>query len=166
MVANDPHLSLQYPPLFHLSAMTSADGKLNVTGGSFPGVPGALVGRGAHVGWGVTVVGYDVTDLYQEQIAPCGTSPVGLCVTFNGNQVPVQAKGYKLTVKGEEAQRDVTVLVVPHHGPIIAPPDLAHGTAISMRWTGHEVTADLEGFLGLIEATAVGTDTDAVGSGT
>jgi penicillin G amidase len=160
MVANDPHLSLQYPPLFHLSAMTSADGKLNVTGGSFPGVPGALVGRGAHVGWGVTVVGYDVTDLYQEQIAPCATSPVGLCVTFNGNPVPVQAKGYKLTVKGEATQRDVTVLVVPHHGPIIAPPDLAHGTAISMRWTGHEVTADLEGFLGLIEATAVGTDTD------
>src|SRR5256885_10641827 len=27
MVANDPHLPLQYPPLFHLAAMTSADGK-------------------------------------------------------------------------------------------------------------------------------------------
>ena len=53
MVANDPHLALQFPPLFHLAAMTSADGQLNLTGGSFPGLPGALVGRGAHVGWGV-----------------------------------------------------------------------------------------------------------------
>src|SRR5260221_8229434 len=63
MVANDPHLSLQFPPLFHLSAMTASDASgLNVAGGAFPGIPGALIGRGAHVGWGVTVVGYDVTD--------------------------------------------------------------------------------------------------------
>jgi penicillin G amidase len=54
MVANDPHLALQYPPLFHLAAMTASDGSgLNVAGGSFPGVPGALIGRGKHVGWGV-----------------------------------------------------------------------------------------------------------------
>ena len=43
-----------------------------------------------------------------------------------------------------DAPRNVTVLVVPHHGPIINF-DPAHQTAISMRWTGHEVTADLEG---------------------
>ena len=166
MVANDPHLSLQYPPLFHLSAMTSADGKLNVTGGSFPGVPGALVGRGAHVGWGVTVVGYDVTDLYQEQLTNCGVGPLPCnTVHFNNADVPLAAKTYQVKVKGEATPRNVTVLVVPHHGPIINF-DPAHQTAISMRWTGHEVTADLEGFLGLIEATAVGTDTDAVGSGT
>jgi len=165
MVANDPHLSLQYPPLFHLAAMTSADGKLNVTGGSFPGVPGALVGRGAHVGWGVTVVGYDVTDLYQERVSPCATSPAGLCVTFNGAQVPLAIHVYDhVKVKGE-ADRSVNVLVVPHHGPLITAPD-ASGNAISMRWTGHEVTADVEAFLGLIQATAVGTPADAAGGTT
>jgi penicillin amidase len=162
MVANDPHLALQYPPLFHLSAMTSADGKLNVTGGSFPGVPGALVGRGAHVGWGVTVVGYDVTDLYQEQVTACG-SPSGLCVNFKTGSVAISVKQYDdIQIKGQPLK----VYVVPHHGPILSPAVPVPGSAISMRWTGHEVTADLEGFLGLIEATAVGTDTDAVGSGT
>ena len=156
MVANDPHLPLQYPPLFHLSAMTSADGKLNVTGGSFPGVPGALVGRGAHVGWGVTVVGYDVTDLYQEQLTACTGTPLPCnAVVFNGAPVALTAKTYQVKVKGEASPRNVTVLVVPHHGPIVSF-DPAHQTAISMRWTGHEVTADLEGFLGLIEATEVG----------
>jgi penicillin G amidase len=160
MVANDPHLPLQYPPLFHLSAMTSADGKLNVTGGSFPGVPGALVGRGAHVGWGVTVVGYDVTDLYQEQLTACTGTPLPCnAVLFKGAPVALTAQQYQVKVKGEATPRTATVLVVPHHGPIVSF-DPAHQTAISMRWTGHEVTADLEGFLGLIEATAVGTDTD------
>src|SRR2546421_3320921 len=156
MVATAPHLPLQYPPLFHLSAMTSADGKLNVTGGSFPGVRGALVGRGAPVGWGVTVVGYDVTDLYQEQLTVCTGTPLPCnAVVFNGAPVALTAKTYQVKVKGEASPRNVTVLVVPHHGPIVSF-DPAHQTAISMRWTGHEVTADLEGFLGLIEATEVG----------
>jgi penicillin amidase len=160
MVANDPHLALQFPPLFHLAAMTSADGKLNLTGGSFPGLPGALVGRGAHVGWGVTVVGYDVTDLYQEKLTNCGVGPLPCnTVSFNGTDVPLAAKTYQVKVKGEASPRNVTVLVVPHHGPILSF-DPAHQTAVSMRWTGHEVTADLEGFLGLNEATAVGTDAD------
>jgi hypothetical protein len=44
MVANDPHLPLQYPPLFHLAAMTASDGSgLNVVGGAFAGIPGALI---------------------------------------------------------------------------------------------------------------------------
>src|SRR3954467_4221589 len=97
MWANDPHLSLQYPPLFHLSTMTSADGAMNVTGGSFPGVPGALVGRGAHVGWGVTVVGYDVTDLYQEVLTNCTGTPLPCnTVSFNGTDVPLAVKTYQI----------------------------------------------------------------------
>ena len=76
MVANDPHLGLQYPPLFHLSVMTSSNpaDNLNLAGGAFPGIPGALVGRGNNVGWGVTVVGYDVTDLYMETLVADGSS--------------------------------------------------------------------------------------------
>ena len=163
MVANDPHLSLQYPPLFHLSAMTASDSSgLNVAGGAFPGVPGALVGRGAHVGWGVTVVGYDVTDLYTEKLTTCTGSPLPCnTVRFNGAEVPILPVQYTLKVKGE-ADQTVTVLVVPHHGPILSY-DPAHQTAISMRWTGHEVTADLRAFLGLTNASAVG---DAVTAGT
>ncbi|MGE5049660.1 MAG: penicillin acylase family protein, partial [Deltaproteobacteria bacterium] len=162
MVANDPHLPLQFPPLFHLVGMTSADGKLDVTGGSFAGVPGALVGRGAHVGWGVTVVGYDVTDLYLETVNPACTvtGPPTPCVHFNGADVHMLPKVYTVKVKGG-ADKTVTVLVVPHHGPVIQfDPVNSPTQAISMRWTGHEVTADLAGFLGLIEATAVGTDAD------
>ncbi len=171
MVANDPHLSLQYPPLFHLAVMTSTNAadNLNIAGGSFPGIPGALVGRGAHVGWGVTVVGYDVTDLYLEQFLPQGSCPSAApCVLFKGGPVstlPVP-QTYKVRVGPGAAVVDSktlnlpnppppVVLVVPHHGPIVQAPDAA-GKAVSVRWTGQEGnTDDIEAFLHLALATDV-----------
>lgn len=166
MVANDPHLSLNYPPLFHLISMTASDASgLDVTGGSFAGIPGTLVGRGKHVGWGVTVVGYDVTDVYTETL-DC-TNPMGklLCpgVIYKGKTVPFvgvpAALNYSIEIAGSSVPFPWTVLVVPHHGPIISY-DTVNGKGMSMRWTGHEVTPqDLRAFLGLNTATAVGDAT-------
>jgi penicillin amidase len=171
MVANDPHLSLQYPPNFHLAALTSTNpaDHLDVTGGAFPGTPGAQVGRGQHVGWGVTVVGYDVTDVYQEQFLPAASCPGGgtSCVLFKGApvnalQVPLAfqvrtAAGLVDAQTLPAAQRPPPgALVVPHHGPVIQAPDPTTGQAFSVRWTGHEdATQDLTGFLGLNTALDV-----------
>ncbi len=173
MVANDPHLGLQYPPLFHLAVMTSANAadNLNLAGGSFPGIPGALVGRGAHVGWGVTVVGYDVTDLYLETltVSGCATAGAGIpCVVFNGNPVTLKIVPETFNVRvgpGPTGLVDSStlglpagtvppaVLIVPHHGPIIS---LGATTAVSARWTGQEGnTQDLKGIYGLNTATDV-----------
>ena len=82
-VVNDPHLSLNYPANFHLSHLIGSEDQLNVQGAIFPGVPATLIGRGSHVGWGVTVVGYDVTDLYVEKLVFQGQNPVG--IEFKGN---------------------------------------------------------------------------------
>jgi penicillin amidase len=175
MVANDPHLQLFYPSLFHLSAMTSANAadNLDMTGGSFPGVPGALVGRGKNVGWGVTVVGYDVTDVYTETIdVNCGgasAAPVP-CVSFKGNQVPMLKIAAPITARAGAGAPNNFVYVVPHHGPMITtvqtfgPTGAITSTAttgLSMRWTGHEATNDFLGFFGLNTATGVGTAADA-----
>jgi len=153
MVANDPHLPLAYPPLFHLAGLTASDNSgLDVTGGAFPGIPGALVGRGAHVGWGVTVVGYDVTDIYLEKLTVDGSGHPA--VTFNGAPVTLGGAAYTIAVRGG-ASIPFSVAIVPHHGPIISANQAAL-SAISVRWTGHEITNDLKGFLGLNLATAVG----------
>jgi penicillin amidase len=166
MAANDPHLPLQYPPLFHLAALTSQDGTLNLAGGSFPGVPGALVGRGAHVGWGVTVVGYDVTDVYLESLTNCTVTPPD-CATVHVTSpatadVPILLVQYTIKVRGA-ADQTVPVRVVPHHGPIINY-DPVNASALSVRWTGHEVTQDLKAFLDLNVATAVGDASAAAGT--
>jgi len=172
MVANDPHLSLQYPPLFHLAVLTSSNpaDHLNLTGGSFPGIPGALVGRGEHVGWGVTVVGYDVTDLYLEQFLPQANCPSSTpCVLFKGAPVATVVAPQTYTVRtgsGPSGLQDAKalgllgtkqdlVIVVPHHGPLIQAPD-GNGKAVSFRWTGHEPnTQDLKAFYGLNTAVDV-----------
>lgn len=172
MVANDPHLSLQYPPNFYLATLTSTDPTehLDVTGGGFAGTPGAQVGRGQHVGWGVTVVGYDVTDIYQEQFLPAASCPGGFpyCVLFNRapvNLIPVPLTFMVRTSAGLVDAKDLglpasqtppaAALIVPHHGPIIQAPDAA-GKAFSVRWTGHEdATQDLSAFLDLDTAGSV-----------
>ncbi len=172
MVANDPHLSLNYPPLFHLAVLTSANASdnLDLAGGAFPGLPGAQVGRGAHVGWGVTVVGYDVTDLYLEQFLPQASCPSAApCVLFKGAPVsalPVPQTFHVRVGPGSAGIVDAAslslpkpppaaVLVIPHHGPVIQAPD-GNGKAISVRWTGQEGnTQDLKAFLGVNTATDV-----------
>jgi penicillin G amidase len=172
MVANDPHLSLQYPPNFYLATLTSTDPTehLDVTGGGFAGTPGAQVGRGQHVGWGVTVVGYDVTDIYQEQFLPAAMCPGGFpyCVLFKGapvNLIPVPLTFMVRTSSGvvntntlvlsPKETPPAAALIVPHHGPIIQAPDAA-GKAFSVRWTGHEdATQDLSAFLDLDTALDV-----------
>ena len=169
IVSNDPHLSLQYPPLGHLSAMTASDGSgLDVMGWTFPGTPGVQIGRGAHVGWGATVVGYDVTDLYQETLTACtGTGTARQCgaVLFGTNPavaVPLTLRSFPITVRGG-TDASATVLIVPHHGPILHY-DPQHDSAISMRWTGHEITQDVRAFLDLLTATSVGDVTAPAGT--
>jgi penicillin amidase len=183
MVANDPHLSLQYPPLFHLAVMTSSNpaDHLNLTGGSFPGIPGALVGRGEHVGWGVTVVGYDVTDVYMEQFLSQSSCPGGAsgppCVLFKGAPVStiVVPQTYLVrvgsgaaglqdakTIGGLLGTNQDKVIIVPHHGPVIQPPDGAN-KGLSFRWTGHEPnTQDLKAFYGLNTAVDVNAAIEAL----
>jgi penicillin amidase len=157
MVANDPHLPLAYPPLFYLSAMTASDDSgLELAGGTFPGIPGALVGRGKHVGWGVTIVGYDVTDLYLERLTVDAQGAPA--VMFKGAAVKLLVVPHSIQVRGGAAV-PFTVLVVPHHGPIVQA-DRAAGTAVSVRWTGHEATNDLHAILGLNVATGVGKPGD------
>src|SRR5262245_6095618 len=156
-VVNDPHLSLNYPANFHLSHLIGSEDQLNVQGAIFPGLPATLIGRGAHVGWGLTVVGYDVTDLYVEKLVFQGQNPVG--IEFNGNTVPFipVPQVYKIrTAEGLATATDTPpVLVSPPHGPIISL-DAQGGTAISARWTGQEaLTDDLRAFLRLNNAASV-----------
>ncbi len=156
-VANDPHLSLNYPSNFHLAHLIGTEDSLNVMGSSFPGVPVTLIGRGSHVGWGVTVVGYDVTDLYVETLVFQGQTPVG--ISFKGNTVQfiVVPQTYKFrTATGLASVTNATpVLVAPPHGPVISL-DATHGIAITARWTGQESQSDdLHAFFRLNNAASV-----------
>jgi penicillin amidase len=66
ILANDPHLEWSLPSAWHLVHLKAPD--LDVTGATLPGIPGVIVGHNRRIAWGVTNLGFDVQDLYREQI--------------------------------------------------------------------------------------------------
>ncbi|MGH9946997.1 MAG: penicillin acylase family protein [Pyrinomonadaceae bacterium] len=64
ILANDPHLMASAPGIWYLSHLTTPT--MRVSGVTFPGVPGIVLGHNQHFAWGATNVGPDVQDLYVE----------------------------------------------------------------------------------------------------
>ena len=72
LLANDPHLSTSQPGIWiqnSLSCRTPGpDCPLQVSGFSFAGVPGVIIGHNASIAWGFTNLNPDVTDFYLERV--------------------------------------------------------------------------------------------------
>jgi penicillin amidase len=161
LLANDPHLSLPSPPLFWFSHLNTkrAGGNLDVQGISLAGVPGVILGFNDQLAWGSTTAVHDVTDVYEETITE-GVDGAPDTVLFKGQQVPIEIVTETIKVAGKP---DVVLQLerVPHHGLIV--PTIQNGAvvprtgskALSVRWTGDEVSNELSAFLGLNTATNV-----------
>jgi penicillin amidase len=73
LLANDPHLRLEAPSLWylvHLALEQPGNDAANAVGGSIPGVPRIVLGRGDQVAWGFTNTGPDVEDIFIEKVNP------------------------------------------------------------------------------------------------
>ena len=66
ILANDPHLDFSIPSPWYMVHLGRPD--LNVTGVALPGIPAVIIGHNERIAWGVTNLGFDVQDLYREQI--------------------------------------------------------------------------------------------------
>jgi penicillin G amidase len=75
-------------------------------------------------------------------------------VKFNGDDVPIFEKEF--TFQDADSGQPVTKTFrwVPHHGPIVAE-DRTTGTALTIRWRGHEGGTDLDAFHALATAGSV-----------
>ncbi len=156
MLANDPHLSLSAPSVFWMTHVTvDGDEKWNYAGTAFPGIPGVILGFNGDVAWGATTADYDVADVYQETLSPDGQG-----VIFDGATVPFQRVHETIDVVNRPPV-EYDVLVVPHHGPVVptitadhrvAPPS---GKVMSVRWTGHPPTHELDALYKLLRAKTV-----------
>lgn len=153
MLANDPHLALFNPAIWHviqLEARDPVDGKpFGANGVIFPGLPGVILGHNDVGAWGATTSGFDVTDVYVEEITTPPDYPASpRTVTFRGAQVPVLRIVEPFFLKGRVQPVNYVIEVVPHHGPMVPDPNLADAvtglaaTGMSFRWTGHEMTND------------------------
>ncbi|KRB80057.1 hypothetical protein ASE01_00685 [Nocardioides sp. Root190] len=73
ILANDPHLGISLPGVWTQVGLhcreVSSTCPLDVSGFSFSGVPGVVIGRNADIAWGFTNLGPDVTDLFVERVS-------------------------------------------------------------------------------------------------
>ncbi len=139
ILCNDPHLGFQTPSIWH-EAHIVVPGELDVTGVTFPGMPGIVLGHNEYAAWGATNVGADVLDIFVEQLNPSNSSQY----MYNGAYRDFEIVDETIhTSEGVDIPFEVKLSV---HGPLIDSVtntyDLAAGSApnIAMNWTGSGVS--------------------------
>ncbi|MGB3829760.1 MAG: penicillin acylase family protein [Ornithinimicrobium sp.] len=147
LLANDPHLGVTQPGVWlqaglHCREVTK-ECPFDVTGYTFAGFPGVIIGHNANVAWGFSNLDPDVTDFYLEDTE-------GTEYRRGEEMVPVQTRSETISVAGGD---DVEILVrSTEHGPILSdvltpvaqagvnPPlsgiESSGRYAVSMAWTG------------------------------
>ncbi len=115
ILANDPHLAISAPGVWSQVGLRCApvgdDCPYDVAGFSFAGMPGVIIGHNAHLAWGLTNLGPDVTDFFLERVTDAGQE-------VDGGTVPVQVRQETIKVNGGA---DVTLEVrTTTHGPILS----------------------------------------------
>ncbi len=184
LVANDTHLSLRNPAIFHQVHLSTiaAGGDFEVSGVNFSGGPGIVLGHNRHGAWGATVFFSDVTDVYVETLDDTGSQ-----VLFNGNWVAIDSRQETFTyvrppdqpcsgavsagswihnlnpqfaqTASQTCTLTVTLQDVAHHGPVVP---WSYGTdndgkpmLMTWQWTGFQPTQDYSAVFRLNQATSV-----------
>jgi penicillin amidase len=147
LLANDMHLPIALPAIWYENHLVG--GELNVTGVSFPGLPGVVAGHNGRVAWGFTNGFPDVQDLYIEHLRR--TADAGVQVEFQGAWYDARVIPEEIQVKNGDPV--VEEVIVTRHGPIInsLAPDLAgpgltgddedepeFAEGLALRWTSLE----------------------------
>jgi penicillin G amidase len=123
MLANDPHLQLEFPSVWYEIHLVAAD--LDVIGVTIPGVPFVVLGHNQRIAWGLTNTGADVQDLALERI------DVGRKRAFHrGEWVPIEVTQADIPVRGRSQPLQFEVWKT-RNGPIIVDVELDFESAPS-----------------------------------
>ncbi|MEV1006923.1 penicillin acylase family protein [Streptomyces sp. NPDC049881] len=166
LLANDPHLSPSLPGIWYQMGLhcteLSAECPYDVSGFTFSGMPGVIIGHNQSIAWGMTNLGADVTDLRLEKLSDGN-------YLRDGEQVPYETRSETLKVAGGES-REITIRST-ENGPIIsdrldelaqvgdsAPvdqsaPDRGDGYAVSLTWTALQPSNTMDAVFALDRAT-------------
>ena len=114
LLANDPHLGPALPSVWYQMGLKcrtlSAACPFDVTGFSFSGMPGIIIGHNARVAWGFTNLTADVTDLFIEKVT-------GGDYQLDGRLLPLSVRRETIKVAGG---KDVPLTIrSTDHGPLV-----------------------------------------------
>ncbi|WDF02551.1 penicillin acylase family protein [Shouchella hunanensis] len=159
LLADDPHLGLATPSIWYETHLTSPS--VNVTGVIFAGVPGIILGSNEDIAWGVTNVGPDVQQLYFEQRHPDNAS------MFLYDDEWYEAEVITETILVADQEPYEHEITITKNGPLLseyASFEEEAEYALSMRWTAHEATTELQAVLDFNRADNWDTFADALTS--
>jgi len=149
ILANDPHLGVSVPGIWyqmglHCTQLGEAC-PFDVSGFTFSGLPGVVIGHNQQIAWGFTNLGPDVLDLYLEQVE-------GKTYLYDEKQRPLGMRDEEIKVLGRDKPFRFTVRST-RHGPLLSdvdtqissvganapagedPPERGNGFAVSLAWT-------------------------------
>ncbi|MER7171518.1 penicillin acylase family protein [Streptomyces mesophilus] len=166
LLANDPHLAPQLPSLWYQMGLhcrnVSEKCQYDVSGYTFSGMPGVIIGHNQEIAWGMTNLGADVTDLYLEKIQGDGYLYDGKVQPFKTRQETIKVAGgeaRKITVRETNngpllSDRSDELGKVGEEAPVDASaPDRSDGYAVALRWTALDAGKSMDAVFTLNRAT-------------
>ena len=146
ILANDPHLQSDAPGIWYLSHLSTPT--MRVSGVTFPGVPGIVLGHNESIAWGATNVAPDQQDLYFETF-----NEEGKYKTQNGWETPVVRKEeMKVRANPLKPETETVSLEVQEtrNGVIFLEEG---GKKFALKWTARDPkNGEFEAFFGLNRA--------------
>ena len=144
ILANDPHLAFTQPPRWfeiHIKG-----GRFNTSGVCIAGIPIPVIGQNENVAWGFTNSMVDDVDFFIETINPNDSTQYQWGNEFRNIEF-IEEKIFR------KNGRDTTITIrMTHHGPIISdihPLLKKSDVAMSMSWTGHWITTEMDAWVKL-----------------
>ena len=136
MLANDPHLQIQFPSLWLEMRLTTSE--FEVSGFSLPGSPGIIIGKNKYFAWGLTNGMIDDCDYFIEKV---DTARGIYWRDGEQHQLGVQTVFIKIKDKSINQFKVYST----SHGPLINQvfPDLKPEVLLSLKWTGWENSDEL-----------------------
>ncbi len=168
ILANDPHLGVSVPGVWyqmglHCTRLSSAC-PFDVSGFTFSGLPGVVIGHNQQIAWGFTNLNPDVVDLYLEKVT-------ARTYLYDGRQHPLRTREETIKVQGRDKPVRLTVRET-RHGPLLsdvdttlssvgadAPagtdaPPLGNGYAVAICWTALTPSNTADALFGFDRATS------------
>ncbi len=160
LLNNDPHLPVTMPSIWYENHLSCSN--YEVSGVSFLGAPGVVIGHNQEVAWGLTNGFPDVQDLYIERAHPNDSTRF----EFRGEWEQAQVIPEEIRIKGR-SQPFIEEVIVTRHGPLINrlaetsdPPVAPQTLPLALRWTGHDPGHSIRAIFKINQAQN-GTELDA-----
>ncbi|WP_328748104.1 penicillin acylase family protein [Streptomyces sp. NBC_00285] len=166
LLANDPHLSPSLPSVWYQMGLhcraVSSKCQYDVTGYTFAGMPGVVIGHNGKIAWGMTNSGVDVTDLYLEKLSGDG-------YLYDGTTKPFTTREETIKVAGGDAKK--IVVRETNNGPLLsdrydelvkvgkkatvdnAAPDRGDGYGVALRWTALDPGTSMDAVFAMDKAS-------------